>query len=94
MTEPSFAGRLRALREESGLSLRGLARLTFYGKSYLHELETGVKIPTPQIAQQLDRVLRASLRRCGCAASSWADRSVATTGGGRTVGRRLSSASW
>ncbi|GGR96196.1 hypothetical protein GCM10010169_45910 [Micromonospora fulviviridis] len=59
MTEPSFACRLRALREESGLSLRGLARLTFYGKSYLHELETGAKAPTAQIAQQLDRVLRA-----------------------------------
>ncbi|MEU1686638.1 helix-turn-helix transcriptional regulator [Micromonospora sp. NPDC005707] len=60
MTEPSFAGRLRALREASGLSLRALARLTFYGKSYLHELETGAKIPTPQIARQLDRVLRAN----------------------------------
>ncbi|MFG2054516.1 helix-turn-helix domain-containing protein [Micromonospora sp. NPDC048930] len=59
MTEPTFADRLRVLREECGLSLRGLARLTFYGKSYLHELETGAKVPTPHVARQLDQVLRA-----------------------------------
>lgn len=59
MTEPSFPDRMRHLREERGLSLRGLAKLTVHGKSYLHELETGRKTPTPQAAQRIDDALDA-----------------------------------
>ncbi len=59
MTEQSFAARLRQLRHGRGLSLRGLAKLTYHRKSYLHELETGAKAPSPQVARRLDDALRA-----------------------------------
>ncbi|WP_266241897.1 helix-turn-helix domain-containing protein [Micromonospora lupini] len=59
MTEPSFPGRMLKLRRERGLSLRDLAKLTYHGKTYLHELETGTKIPTPQAAQRVDDALQA-----------------------------------
>ncbi|MFI1195533.1 helix-turn-helix domain-containing protein [Micromonospora sp. NPDC020750] len=58
MTEP-FAARLRQLRDDRGLSLRGLAKLAHHGKSYLHELETGAKVPTSHVAQRLDKILEA-----------------------------------
>ncbi|MFF5074115.1 helix-turn-helix domain-containing protein, partial [Micromonospora olivasterospora] len=53
------SSRLRQLRDERGLSLRDLAKRTFHGKTYLHELETGRKSPTMQVAQRLDDVLEA-----------------------------------
>ena len=34
----TFHERMRQLRGNRGLSLRDLARLTFHGKTYLHEL--------------------------------------------------------
>jgi transcriptional regulator with XRE-family HTH domain len=52
-----FAGELRRLRTERGLSLRELAALTHHGKSYLHDLETGRKPPTADIARRLDAAL-------------------------------------
>lgn len=58
-SEPDFAARMRELRDERGLSLRELARIAIYGKSYLHELETGVKEPTQQAAQRIDDALGA-----------------------------------
>ncbi|MDG4828175.1 helix-turn-helix domain-containing protein [Solwaraspora sp. WMMD1047] len=57
--EQSFAARMRALRIERGLSLRTLARIAIYGKSYLHELETGAKQPTEQAAERIDEALDA-----------------------------------
>ncbi|TDC60339.1 XRE family transcriptional regulator [Micromonospora sp. KC207] len=59
MSEPPFAARLRQIRADRGLSLRNLAKLAHYGKSYLHELETNVKAPSPQVAQRLDKILEA-----------------------------------
>jgi transcriptional regulator with XRE-family HTH domain len=56
---PFFADLMRRLRAERGLSLRELARLTIHGKSYLHELETGSKSPTPQVAHRIDEALDA-----------------------------------
>jgi transcriptional regulator with XRE-family HTH domain len=41
-----FADELRRRRAERGLSIRVLAELVHYGKSYVHELETGLKLPT------------------------------------------------
>ncbi|MFY1635129.1 helix-turn-helix domain-containing protein [Solwaraspora sp. WMMB335] len=55
----SFSRRLGQLRTERDMSLRQLARATFYSKSYLHELENGSKRPTAQAAQRLDSTLRA-----------------------------------
>ncbi len=59
MTELSFPQRMRQLRDDRGLSLRELARLTFHGKTYLHELETGAKTPTTHVAQRVDDALNA-----------------------------------
>jgi hypothetical protein len=41
------------------MSLRELARIAFYGKSYLHELETEAKQPTQQAARRIDDALGA-----------------------------------
>ncbi|WP_370461922.1 helix-turn-helix domain-containing protein [Micromonospora sp. ALFpr18c] len=57
--DPRFGAHLRALRAEHGLSLRALGQLAHRGKSHLHDLETGVKAPTPETARHLDDVLRA-----------------------------------
>ncbi|MEQ4303165.1 helix-turn-helix transcriptional regulator [Plantactinospora sp. B6F1] len=59
MPETGFAARMRELRTERGMSLRKLAATAFYGKSYLHELETGMKEPTPQAAERIDEALGA-----------------------------------
>ncbi len=45
---------MRELRENSGLSLRQLARLVHYSHAYLWDIETGRKPPTPEIAAALD----------------------------------------
>jgi transcriptional regulator with XRE-family HTH domain len=52
-----FAGRLRELIQERGISYRGLARRTFYSKSYLHDLATGRKTPTPEAARRIGDAL-------------------------------------
>jgi transcriptional regulator with XRE-family HTH domain len=57
--DPEFARRLRALRELRGLSLRDLQTRVYYGKSYLQQLETGLKPPTLEAAQRLDVALTA-----------------------------------
>jgi transcriptional regulator with XRE-family HTH domain len=56
-TASSFAADLRRLRQQNGLSLRELAARTHHGKSYLHELETGQKPPTLDVARRLDEAL-------------------------------------
>jgi transcriptional regulator with XRE-family HTH domain len=53
-----FAEELSGLRGLRRLSLRALASQANYGKSYLHELETGRKRPTAAVARRLDEVLR------------------------------------
>ncbi|WP_213451515.1 helix-turn-helix domain-containing protein [Rhizomonospora bruguierae] len=57
--DPDFPARLRHHRQRRGLSLRDLAALTYYGKSYLGELEAGRKDPTVKSAQRLDDALDA-----------------------------------
>ncbi|MEV4708995.1 helix-turn-helix transcriptional regulator [Actinoplanes sp. NPDC049316] len=57
-----FAEQLRRLRTERGLSLRELAAAVHYGKSYLHELETGRKPATEAVAARLDNALGAGGR--------------------------------
>lgn len=59
MSDNGFAARMRALRADRGISLRKLAATAFYGKTYLHELETGAKKPTPQVAKRIDDALGA-----------------------------------
>ncbi|OJF13568.1 helix-turn-helix domain-containing protein [Couchioplanes caeruleus] len=55
-----FPDELRRLRARRGLSLRELAAAVHYGKSYLHELETGRKPPSPAVASRLDDALHAN----------------------------------
>lgn len=59
VVDPRFGDMLRRLRTQRGLSYRDLARRATYGKSYLHDLETGRKQPTPETAHRLDEILDA-----------------------------------
>ncbi len=67
---PPFAAELRRLRQVRGLSLRDLAARVHYGKSYLHDLETGRKRPPPPVARDLDDVLTAGGRLTAAAQES------------------------
>ncbi|KAB1946096.1 helix-turn-helix transcriptional regulator [Micromonospora sp. ALFpr18c] len=51
---------MRQLRDAQRISLRNLAKITYHGKTYLHELETGMKKPTSQVAQRIDDALNAA----------------------------------
>ncbi|MFI7600690.1 helix-turn-helix domain-containing protein [Actinoplanes sp. NPDC049681] len=57
-----FADELRRLRAQRVLSLRELAAAVHYGKSYLHELETGRKPVSASVASRLDDALGAGGR--------------------------------
>lgn len=59
IVDPRFPARLRELRTARGLSLRGLAGRTYYGKSLLHDLETSRCRPTVDAARRLDEALQA-----------------------------------
>jgi transcriptional regulator with XRE-family HTH domain len=59
IVDPRFPATLRQLRDDRGLSLRNLARLVHHSKTYIHELETGIKQPTVDVAGRLDTVLAA-----------------------------------
>lgn len=59
VVDPRFGPRLRVLRQQRGLSLRQLAALTHYGKSYLHSFETGARVPSRDAAGRLDQALGA-----------------------------------
>lgn len=57
IVHPRFAAELRRLREGRGLSLRQLAAAVNYGKSLVHQLETGLTKPTVDVAVRLDDAL-------------------------------------
>jgi transcriptional regulator with XRE-family HTH domain len=59
IVDPRFPARLRELRQARGLSLRDLAKLTYLGKSYLHDYETGRRAPSQERALHLDDALGA-----------------------------------
>lgn len=58
--DPRFGALLRQLRTGQGLSLRELARVSYFSKSYLHDFETGARTPTREHAARLDDALAAS----------------------------------
>ena len=60
--DPYFGQTLYRLRIERGLSLRGLGQLAHRAKSHPHELETGSKQPSIEVARHLDLVLDANGR--------------------------------
>jgi transcriptional regulator with XRE-family HTH domain len=52
---------LRSLREQRGLSLRELGRLTEIDHAYIHRLETGAKeAPSDKVILNLTRALKAN----------------------------------
>lgn len=55
----SFGSALRTMREAAGFSLAALARRANVSKSQLGNLETGTRPPTIEIAEAIDRALRA-----------------------------------
>lgn len=57
--ETRFAARLRELLDARGESIRHLAARTFFSKSFVHDLATGKKMPTPDTARRLDDALNA-----------------------------------
>lgn len=57
--DPRFAVELRRRREQLGLSVRELARLSVTSKSHVHDIETGRRRPTMEIANHLDQALGA-----------------------------------
>jgi transcriptional regulator with XRE-family HTH domain len=59
VVEPRFGARLRQLRDERGLSLQGLARAAYVGKSTISDLENGKTTPMVDTAAALDRALSA-----------------------------------
>lgn len=65
---PTFYGKeLRWKREEAGLTLQQLVEGSFYGQSYLSEIERGERRMPRDLAQHVDRVLKTDgffERRC------------------------------
>lgn len=61
MTEQgmSFGPELRRLRVAADLSLTRLAELLHYSKGHVSKIETGLKRPTPELAQRCDTLLGA-----------------------------------
>ncbi|WP_158891622.1 helix-turn-helix domain-containing protein [Amycolatopsis anabasis] len=59
---PPFGAELRRIRNERGISLAGLSKLTHYSKGYLSKIETGAKPAATDLARRLDEALGASGR--------------------------------
>jgi transcriptional regulator with XRE-family HTH domain len=55
--DPAFPARLRALRAARGMSLRDFGTIS---RGYVHDLESGRRRPTPEIAVALDDALAAN----------------------------------
>ncbi|MGH3942582.1 MAG: helix-turn-helix domain-containing protein [Pseudonocardiaceae bacterium] len=59
MTQQTFGGELRRLREQRGLSLKKFAKLVHYDPGYLSKVENGLKPPTAPLAARCDAELDA-----------------------------------
>ncbi|WP_433119127.1 helix-turn-helix domain-containing protein [Micromonospora sp. CA-246542] len=59
IVNPRFAAELTRRRLERGLSLRDLAHVAHYSKSFLHDLESARTRPTCAVARELDAALDA-----------------------------------
>jgi transcriptional regulator with XRE-family HTH domain/tetratricopeptide (TPR) repeat protein len=58
--DPSFAGRLKELRQDKALSLRRLGKMVHCSHGYLWDLESGTKRPSIAVALLLDNALDAA----------------------------------
>jgi transcriptional regulator with XRE-family HTH domain len=54
---------LREARQQAGLSLSGMAQRTGYSRSYVGNVETGVRAVTPDVIRAYERVLGDDLKR-------------------------------
>ncbi|MEV4772103.1 helix-turn-helix domain-containing protein [Micromonospora humida] len=59
IADPRFGVELRRLRVEARVSLRALALVVFQSKSQLHDLESGRRRPSDDVAHRLDEALGA-----------------------------------
>jgi transcriptional regulator with XRE-family HTH domain len=80
----SFGPELRRLRVRADLSLTRLAGLLHYSKGYVSKVETGLKRPTPELAQRCDTLLGAE----GALAALVPARSSGSVGG-KAMTRRV-----
>jgi transcriptional regulator with XRE-family HTH domain len=88
-----FGTRLRSLRRGAALSLRALAEVSNYSRSYLWDLEAGHKHPSPTTARRLDAALSAGGTLIALAErtprpTGGPHRSARTSGMRRTTGQR------
>ncbi|MFF5296713.1 helix-turn-helix domain-containing protein [Paractinoplanes globisporus] len=58
--DPSFAGRLKELRQSKGMSLRRLGKIVHCSHGYLWDLESGTKRPSVAVVLLLDNALDAA----------------------------------
>ncbi|GIG85111.1 UTRA domain-containing protein [Plantactinospora endophytica] len=72
--EQDFPRLMRQLRRQQRLSFRKLAKIVHYSHTYLWDIESGAKPPTPHIAEALDAALDANgqlERLAGNARDDW-----------------------
>ncbi|MEV6692176.1 helix-turn-helix transcriptional regulator [Micromonospora sp. NPDC051196] len=62
IADPRFGAELRRLRAGARISLRVLAQVVYQSKSQLHDLETGRRQPSDDVARRLDDALGAGGR--------------------------------
>lgn len=58
-TDPRFCKVMRELMSARGMSFRALAARTFHSSSYLHDLASGRKPPSKDVARRIDHALEA-----------------------------------
>ncbi|WP_433064393.1 helix-turn-helix domain-containing protein [Dactylosporangium sp. CS-033363] len=68
--DPRFGARLRGLIEQRQTSYRALAARVHHGKTHVHDLATGRKAPTADVARRLDEALGAGGELVALAAAS------------------------
>lgn len=93
-----FGAELRRLREDAGMTLKQLAKVTTYSTGHLSKIERGVNPPTMNLAQccdayfnaggRLRRLLSAEIRSAGNRARP-ARRRVIVTGVGSLIAARM-----
>ncbi|MEV6157846.1 tetratricopeptide repeat protein [Nonomuraea sp. NPDC052129] len=84
-TVPTFGEEIRRRRVEAGMSLAGLAKLTFYSAGHLSKIENGLVFPPMRQAWGIDSVLRAG----GAVAALLPDKRRQAGGPEHPSGRRL-----
>jgi transcriptional regulator with XRE-family HTH domain len=59
VVDPDFVRLMRRLRQQRGMSFRDLAKVAYFSRSYLCEVENGKKQPSLHLAKALDACLNA-----------------------------------